>query len=69
MGAELRSEFFQAVSDAMKTNAKESHRIYGTARDHVPNAAQRELQRERSLDSGELVSVSPLTLLPSNREF
>jgi hypothetical protein len=52
MGADSRLENLQVVSDASKGNAKESHRISGTARD-VLNAAQRELQRERSLDPGE----------------
>jgi hypothetical protein len=52
MGADSRLENLQAVSDALKGNAKESRRMSGTARD-APNVAQRELQRERSLDPGE----------------
>jgi len=52
MGADSRLENLQAVSDALKGNAKESRRISGTARD-VLSAARRELQRERSLDPGE----------------
>jgi hypothetical protein len=52
LGADSRSENPQAISDALKGNAKESRRISGTARD-VLNVAQRELQRERSLDPGE----------------
>jgi hypothetical protein len=52
MGAESQLENLQAVSDALKGNAKESRRISGTARD-VLNAAQRELQPERSLNPGE----------------
>jgi hypothetical protein len=52
MGADSRLDNLQAISDALKGNAKESRRMSGTARD-VLNAAQRELQRERSLDPGE----------------
>ena len=51
-GANSRLENLQAVSDALKGNAKKLDRISGTAKD-VPSAAQRELQRERSLDHGE----------------
>ena len=50
--ADSRLENHQAVSDALKGNAKELHRISGTARD-IGNAAQRELQRKRSLNPGE----------------
>jgi hypothetical protein len=54
MGADSRLENLRvhAVRDALKGNAKESRLISGTARD-VLKAAQRELQRERSLDPGE----------------
>jgi hypothetical protein len=51
MNADSRLENLQSISDALKGNAKESRRISGTARD-VLNVAQRELQRERSLDLG-----------------
>jgi hypothetical protein len=52
MGTESQLENVQAVSDGLKGNAKESRRISGTARD-VLDAAQRELQRERSLNPEE----------------
>jgi hypothetical protein len=39
MGAGPRLENLQVVSDALKSNAKESHRIFGTTRD-VLNAAE-----------------------------
>lgn len=48
MGADSPLENLQAVSDALEGNVK-SRRTSGTARD-VLNAAQRKLQRERSLD-------------------
>jgi hypothetical protein len=51
-GADSLLEELQAVSDALRGNAKESRRISGTARD-VLNAARSELQRERSLDPEE----------------
>jgi hypothetical protein len=50
--ARTQLENLQAVSDALKGNAKESRHISGTARD-VLIVAQRELQRERSRDPGE----------------
>jgi hypothetical protein len=51
-GTDSRLENLQAVSDALKGDAKESRRISGTARD-VLNVAQAELQHERSPDHGE----------------
>jgi hypothetical protein len=52
MGADTRLKNFQVVSGALKRNAKESRHISGTARDllNAGYAAQRELQRERSLN-------------------
>jgi hypothetical protein len=49
MGAD---SLLEADGDALKGNAKESRRISGTTRD-VLNAAQRELQREKPLNTGE----------------
>jgi hypothetical protein len=51
-GSHSQLENLQAVSDALKGNAKESRHISGTARD-VLDVAQRELQRVRSRDPGE----------------
>ena len=51
--------------NAIKGKAKESRSASGTAVDDV-NAAQMEL---RSLDLGQYVSVSPVTLLPTFKFF
>jgi hypothetical protein len=53
MGEDSRLENLQAVSDTLEGNAKESRGISGTGARDVLNAAQRELQRVRSLDPGE----------------
>jgi hypothetical protein len=52
MSVDSRLKNLQTVSDALKGNAKESRRIFGTARD-VLDAAQRQLQPERLLNPRE----------------